>query len=148
MLYAHVENGNITYQGTLPETWRNISGLYLSEGNAAFLEPLGWLPVIVTEITPTFQQARDEDQVTVGADQVVVVQRVREKTADEIAADWRELRIQRNHFLSSSDWTAVTDNNLTAEQKAAWTTYRQALRDLPTTVDITTWPDVWPTEPA
>ena len=78
---------------------------------------------------------------------MVVVQRVREKTADEIAADWRGLRIQRNHFLSSSDWTAVTDNNLTAEQKAAWTTYRQSLRDLPATADMTAWPDVWPTEP-
>jgi len=32
-MYAHVENGSVTYRGTLPKTWKNISGLHLSEGD-------------------------------------------------------------------------------------------------------------------
>ena len=38
MLYAHVEDGSVTYRGTLPRVWRNISGLNLSEGDDAFLK--------------------------------------------------------------------------------------------------------------
>lgn len=37
----------------------------------------------------------------------------------------------RNHLLANSDWTQLPDVPLTAEQKAAWATYRQALRDVP-----------------
>ena len=37
----------------------------------------------------------------------------------------------RNHLLASSDWTQLPDVALTAEQKAEWAVYRQALRDVP-----------------
>ena len=36
----------------------------------------------------------------------------------------------RNQFLANSDWTQMPDSPLTTEQKAAWATYRQALRDV------------------
>jgi hypothetical protein len=42
-----------------------------------------------------------------------------------------ELRRLRNALLSECDWTQFADSPLTAEQKAEWATYRQALRDLP-----------------
>jgi hypothetical protein len=42
-----------------------------------------------------------------------------------------ELRRLRNAFLRECDWTQFADSPLTAEQKAEWATYRQALRDLP-----------------
>jgi len=42
-----------------------------------------------------------------------------------------ELRKLRNAFLRDSDWTQFSDSPLSAEQKQAWATYRQALRDLP-----------------
>ena len=42
-----------------------------------------------------------------------------------------ELRRLRNILLKVSDWTQFADSPLTAEQKAEWATYRQALRDLP-----------------
>tara|TARA_B100000131_G_scaffold6214_1_gene6387 strand:- start:195 stop:476 length:282 start_codon:yes stop_codon:yes gene_type:complete len=41
------------------------------------------------------------------------------------------VRFKRNNDLSQSDWTTLTDNQLTDEQKAEAITYRQALRDLP-----------------
>jgi len=33
--------------------------------------------------------------------------------------------------LRECDWTQFADSPLTVEQKQAWATYRQALRDLP-----------------
>ena len=48
----------------------------------------------------------------------------------EIQDQWlfERLRIWRDRELAQSDWTQVADS--TAD-KAAWATYRQALRDLP-----------------
>ena len=43
-------------------------------------------------------------------------------------------RSSRESLLKASDWTHFTDSPLTASKKAEWATYRQALRDLPTTV--------------
>ena len=55
-------------------------------------------------------------------------------------------RSQRNHLLAASDYTQMPDYNLAT--KAAWATYRQALRDLPTTAN---WPNLepsdWPVKP-
>lgn len=47
-----------------------------------------------------------------------------------------KLRFQRDQLLSESDWTQMPDSPLTEEQKTSWANYRQALRDLPSTVDI------------
>lgn len=57
------------------------------------------------------------------------------------------VRAERQMRLTSCDWTQVGDAPLTVEVKAAWATYRQALRDL--TEDYAS-PDVvvWPTRPA
>lgn len=45
------------------------------------------------------------------------------------------LRAERNALLAASDWSQFADAPLTDEQRAAWRVYRQALRDLPETVD-------------
>ena len=41
------------------------------------------------------------------------------------------MKAKRNRLLTSSDWTQVADNPIS--NKAAWATYRQALRDFPST---------------
>ena len=43
------------------------------------------------------------------------------------------MRRQRDLFLGASDWTQQPDNGLTDVQRQAWSTYRQALRDFPST---------------
>lgn len=57
------------------------------------------------------------------------------------------IRFKRDSLLKDSDWTHVTDSALTDSQKAAWSTYRQALRDITAQtgfpLEIT-----WPTKPA
>jgi len=60
-----------------------------------------------------------------------------------------ELRAIRNDLLKSSDWTQMPDSPLNGEQKGAWATYRQELRDLPENCSgITSLDDVvWSTPP-
>lgn len=74
----------------------------------------------------------------------VSTQRVEELTEAELTQKtnqkWDRIRNKRNYLLSESDWTQVAD---APGDKAAWATYRQALRDLPSTgtdPDALTWP--------
>ena len=48
---------------------------------------------------------------------------------------WEELRQKRDLRLAGSDWTQMTDSPLSNSKKAEWATYRQALRDLPNTLE-------------
>ena len=61
--------------------------------------------------------------------------------------DWTDTRAERSLKLTLCDWTQVADVDLTAEQKQAWTEYRQKLRNI--TTDFPN-PDsvVWPNPPA
>jgi hypothetical protein len=65
--------------------------------------------------------------------------------ASDLAEHMEKLRSNRNKLLSSSDWTQTPDNPLTDTKKQEWITYRQALRDLPSTTDVLN--PVWPTQP-
>ena len=61
------------------------------------------------------------------------------------------LRILRDDLLVQSDWTQMPDNQLSDSKKAEWTTYRQALRDVPANVkaDLNTLDGfAWPTQPS
>lgn len=44
-----------------------------------------------------------------------------------------QVRLWRNNELAETDWTQVADAPVDA---SAWAIYRQALRDLPATIDI------------
>jgi len=77
-----------------------------------------------------------------------VVPKTPEEIAGEaLAATWAEVRARRNALLTACDWTRLDDAAVTVEQRAAWATYRQALRDVPQNN-----PDpsavVWPKGPA
>ena len=73
-----------------------------------------------------------------------------ERQAEYLAAETEMLnernRETRNELLAASDWTQANDSPLTRAQKTKWKTYRQALRDLPSSSD---WPNVtFPEEPS
>lgn len=56
----------------------------------------------------------------------------------------------RTRKLMDSDWTQMPDSPLTTEQRTAWATYRQALRDLPANLtgnEIAIEDAPWPTPP-
>ena len=60
---------------------------------------------------------------------------------------WTNIRATRDSLLAQSDWTQLSDSQLDDSTKTLWQTYRQSLRDIPTSVAD---PDdvVWPTKPA
>ena len=67
--------------------------------------------------------------------------------ADGAAARaWEALRRERDNKIAKSDWRANSD----VEMSDAWKTYRQALRDLPSTLNDTTVQETitWPTDPS
>jgi len=63
---------------------------------------------------------------------------------------WIAVRIERNNLLSESDWTQMSDSPLSDSKKTEWATYRQSLRDLPTTnSSASSYDDViFPSEPS
>mgnify|MGYP004459865031 CR=1 FL=1 len=64
----------------------------------------------------------------------------------EASKAWVRLRNQRNVKLTESDWMANSDVTMSD----AWKTYRQKLRDLPSTLNDTTVQETitWPEEPS
>ena len=72
---------------------------------------------------------------------------VADMDAEAIAAKDAEqaasMRKQRDEKLAECDWTQVADAPV---NKAAWATYRQALRDITTQEDFP-WTITWPSKP-
>jgi len=64
-------------------------------------------------------------------------------TEDEL---WASVRYLRNRKLAESDWTQMPDAPLTEQEKADFTVYRQALRDVPQVAE-TLVEAVLPSEP-
>lgn len=59
---------------------------------------------------------------------------------------WDEIRIKRDRLIAVTDWIQMPDSPLSSEQKQAYTSYRQSLRDIP---QLYSNPDniVWPQKP-
>ena len=74
----------------------------------------------------------------------------------ENAEPYRLLRIERDRLIGQSDWRIVMAKEAGTNIPAAWKTYRQALRDLPSTQDpvldsnnpIGISSVTWPSEPS
>ena len=63
-----------------------------------------------------------------------------------------DIRVERNMRLFHSDWTVFTDSPLSDSEKTEAQTYRAALRNFPSTVDMSSVTSVsdapWPTKPS
>jgi hypothetical protein len=79
----------------------------------------------------------------------VSIVEVKKLTAKEVTAAkdsaMANLRSQRDRMLSECDWTQIPD--CTIPKKAEWATYRQALRDLPSSVTDARLQIEWPHDP-
>jgi hypothetical protein len=79
----------------------------------------------------------------------VSVVQVQDLSAEEIQAakDYAmgQLRSTRNALLLACDWTQIADCSI--PKKADWATYRQTLRDFPSTVDDARLTINWPHNP-
>lgn len=65
-------------------------------------------------------------------------------STDEVLA---QIRARRDRLLADSDFTQLPDSPLTADQRAAWASYRAALRALPETYAADPAAIVWPAAP-
>lgn len=98
----------------------------------------------VTEILPQADQTGRYTQTWQVTDLDPVAIQLLELKESEGLAD--RARVTRTRLLALSDWTQVADSPLSQETRAAWATYRQALRDIsqqegfPHTI-------TWPTQP-
>ena len=99
--------------------WDSVSG----EGNIQYNVKTKW-PEEISEIG-IWQQA-----VTDHANEKTLAAAALEAARNHLA----EVKEYRNAQLIWSDWTRLDDVTLTADKKAEWATYRQALRDLPATI--------------
>ena len=88
------------------------------------------------------------DQAVRGDSGEITLQEDPSKVQAKLAAAWTQLRTERNARLQASDWVALADAHLSQDKKDAWFAYRQALRDLPDEVTITSPADLvsveWP----
>jgi hypothetical protein len=79
----------------------------------------------------------------------VCVVQVTDMSAEEIQAAkdsaMAQLRATRNALLLACDWTQIAD--CTIPKKAEWATYRQTLRDFPSTVSDARTAVNWPHNP-
>ena len=78
----------------------------------------------ITDITPYNQCVTDWEAAKTKEAEANVV------TTEQWEKWFREIR---NTLLLDSDWTQFTDSPLTDAKKTEWKTYRQKLRDMPTT---------------
>lgn len=79
----------------------------------------------------------------------VSIVQVESLSAEEIQAAkdsaMAQLRATRNALLLSCDWTQIADCNI--PKKAEWATYRQTLRDFPSTISDARTTVTWPHNP-
>lgn len=158
--FAHVEQGEITtVVDQLPKSWRNVSGLDLSENDLPLLASLGWLPVILmhTPFDPNYERANGytyeiHDQVV---HELLVIEpnppSPSYSTEFLHAAFMDQLRAERNQRLTASDWSQTVDLQFikSEEWRSNWAIYRQSLRDLPaqyaeqsmTSMLLVVWPE-------
>ena len=47
--------------------------------------------------------------------------------------NWARVRLERNHLLSETDWTVLSDSALSDSKKTEYINYRKSLRDIPST---------------
>lgn len=59
----------------------------------------------------------------------------------------QKVRRERDRLLAASDWTQLADAPLSASEKTAWATYRQAQREIPQQAGFPHTVS-WPTKPA
>ncbi len=126
MLYAHVEDGSVTYMGTLPKNWRNTSNLD-KVSDSVFLKSLGWVPLIEKPATLGENEVSDGWVQTITKESVTTTERKRDMTKEEKEARTRNNALTEINRLEELETpTKIAEAVLTEEGKA----WLQANRDL------------------
>lgn len=117
-----------------------------------YAESFGWCLFDVSPIPSLgrYQKAEVGEDVKDGRgvwiQQWNIVEQTDVEKAETDANKSQEVRARRHSDLFMCDWTQLADSPLSAEKKAEWTAYRQALRDITNQVGFP-WDITWPTKP-
>ena len=146
-MYAKVEKDTvIKFPYTTDDILRDNAGSTISNLSDDVMKMLGIVRVVVTG-APEHPATHTAEMVgcAFNRDRIrwETAWEVRPLTDEEIKGKADEIRAQRNNRLSRCDWTQVLDAPV---DRAAWATYRQALRDL-TSQEGFPFTVVWPQEP-
>lgn len=131
-MYRVKSTGEIKSQGEVRSMYPNTS--FPSQWTPALVEELGLDPVFESPTpTTTRYQTAYKDGVEQDAQgrwlwKWSISEMSDEAKAAKDAEQAKNIRSDRDRRLSECDWTQVADAPV---DKAAWATYRQALRDVP-----------------
>ena len=119
---------NIFYSISSGEILKTVSGSLTWEEKQAYLDGTNNILIVADDTDTQYKKVNiNDDEFTLITDEGLV-------------------RKARNKLLLETDWTQLPGGPLTDSDKTSWATYRQELRDLPTSLG---WPDVtWPTSPS
>lgn len=156
-MYVKITNGTVdTYPYSIGQLRRdNPNTSFPKQIPNSTLESYDVYPVVRTDppsVDESTQNAEKNTNPTLVDGSWTLGWTITSKTTEEITAfnaeKSNENRVKRNILLGKSDWTQMNDSPLTNEQKTAWATYRQELRDIS---DLDAWPnladDDWPVAP-
>lgn len=96
--------------------------------------PIDWDDLVAFGVSPTASITGDDNGYSVDPQPSRHVRKLLAALVASPAPDGDRmtyLRHVRDLLITVSDWTQAADSPLTADERAAWATYRQALRDLP-----------------
>lgn len=146
MYLAKIENGAPTQVGYFTSVFPNVS--FPAEGpSQEWMEENSAMPVVtwIEEYNPLTEKVVDCAPYIQGDSvyTVEVVAMTEQEIATATARTAASVRGQRARLLFESDWTQLPDASV---DSAAWATYRQALRDVPTQTGFPTEVS-WPTAP-
>jgi hypothetical protein len=151
MIFAKIENGEVVqypiFDGYLTQIFPDLQ-LPITESTPL---PEGYV-IVYEDQEPIFdwQYQWHEVTPTLGADgrwmkTYQSIPLTEEEKQGHIIFLSRQIREKRNTLLLLSDWTQLSDSPLTAEKKAEFVTYRQALRDISSQEGFpinVTWPQL------
>ena len=151
-MYAKIENGQVVqYPYTTAELRRDnpdsslpadpIPNSVLSEFGVVSVAAAGWAPY--DQRTQRIEQRTPINQNGQWVQNWVIVDLTQDEIDANQAVHAQQVRQERNDKLTASDWTQVADAPV---DKAAWATYRQALRDISSQAGFP-WNVSWPDDP-
>jgi hypothetical protein len=158
--YAYAQDGNIEIYSSLPESWKNVSGLHHLANDINALNELGWYQVIEDETAyDMYTQARGNANYSFQDNNVIETIEIIDLSPSDDSNDMiknlvmMEMRSMRNMYLQQCDWTQLSDavETMSEEGMQAWKTYRRLLRELPelyANINLTSISQIiWPSKP-
>ena len=127
-MYAFVEDGIVIHRGTLPKTWRNVSGLNLSDGNDDYLKTLGWLPYVEVSVEIGADETPDGEDTVITETEVTSTAKKRAMTAGEIASrDSDAALVEINRLEAEMTPRRMREHALGIEEPVNWLADQDAL---------------------